>query len=435
MFALPLPLSKVTACWIGYQVIVHYKVSTVAIDLTAITVADWGVNFRSLYRTWQVSDLRMLVNALRDFCEEPLPAAVQEARNLRQLEEAFLQALDQLPVLRLDWQRSFLGEYLRRSRQPEEITKLPSLASLPEHMKVQKLIYEKNGSKVWRLFSASEKKYYVLKEEEDTAVQKIVARLQKVNHPAILLPISYADTEDDAWQLMEDGGVSLTDLQIARGNFSSATVAWIALQVLDFLEHLHGTGYCGLDMKGDNILLSAREDGRTQALTFIDMNLNIWKIGTEVLGEIYWYPGTFTMLFPSVELLRGKNPFPRDDVEMLGYMLVYLAHGSLPWAAMSEELHSVDVDAFYEVELPRWEDLPEGTPFPSPYAPLADFIVSIPNEILTDIPWLAEALRITRSGHIPDYQALRTIFRSAMVEQSILDWDLPQTAQPLTSNK
>jgi len=108
----------------------------------------------------------------------------------------------------------------------------------------------------------------------------------------------------------------------------------IGLQILNALEFIHDKKYVYIDMKPENIM------------TIIENN-NIIKIIDFGLAEKYillnqhrenlkkkGFSGT--PLYSSISVMQGYTSSRRDDIESLGYLLLYLIRGGiLPWNQMS----------------------------------------------------------------------------------------------------
>lgn len=127
--------------------------------------------------------------------------------------------------------------------------------------------------------------------------------------------------------VMERVGKTLLALQQERQQFSVKTTAMLALQALSVLEELHSFGFLHKDIKPDNLAL-----GPPPTLRLLDLGLSsaFLRNGTHV-GYSEHTPFQGTPFFCSVACLRGIRATRRDDLEALGYVLVYLQKGFLPW--------------------------------------------------------------------------------------------------------
>lgn len=117
------------------------------------------------------------------------------------------------------------------------------------------------------------------------------------------------------------------------------TVAIIGAKCTELLRKLHCRGYVHGDVKPENFLCSftdgAPPDVR-QGLHMVDLGLaSKWRDPTRPNCHIAYgqrvdhFSGT--VRYASVNAHLGRWLSRRDDLESLGYMLLYLYHGSLPW--------------------------------------------------------------------------------------------------------
>ena len=123
------------------------------------------------------------------------------------------------------------------------------------------------------------------------------------------------------------------------GKFSLKTVTLLAVQILKRLEALHSKGLLHRDIKPENVVMgSNRNDEGTAYL--IDFGLSepfLDSKGKHVpfsknqkIGGTLYYLSAFGHL--SIRATR------RDDLISLGYMLVHLFKGELPWMKLPGDL-------------------------------------------------------------------------------------------------
>lgn len=132
-------------------------------------------------------------------------------------------------------------------------------------------------------------------------------------------------------------GPTLLDLhEKCSSRFSLSTVQHIALQLLSALEALHGCGYLHGDIKPDNAAIGL--DDKANLVFLIDFGLATryrdeerhitLELEEKFRGNPYW---------SSVNTLRGLTSSRRDDLESLGYMLLFLLKGRLPWHSVAKK--------------------------------------------------------------------------------------------------
>ncbi|KAI0877435.1 casein kinase 1, delta [Hypoxylon argillaceum] len=127
-------------------------------------------------------------------------------------------------------------------------------------------------------------------------------------------------------------GPSLEDLfNYCDRRFSLKTILLIAEQAVSRIERIHKKFLHG-DIKPDNFLLGLGRQGNT--LYTIDFGLarefsdKVEYRGYKGLG----FQGTDR--YASIKCHNGQEQSWGDDLECLGYMLVYFARGSLPWQGL-----------------------------------------------------------------------------------------------------
>lgn len=117
------------------------------------------------------------------------------------------------------------------------------------------------------------------------------------------------------------------------------TVCIIGTKCVELLRKLHSRGYVHGDVKPENFLCAYNEEGTMDpedGLYVVDLGLaSRWRDSGRSNGHIAYgqrvdhFSGT--VRYASVNAHLGRWLSRRDDLESLGYMLLYLFNGSLPW--------------------------------------------------------------------------------------------------------
>ena len=144
-----------------------------------------------------------------------------------------------------------------------------------------------------------------------------------------------ADTGDDFSALVTDLlGANLEELYTYCGRkFSEVTVLALGRAVLGLLEAVHAKGYVHGDVKPENFLMPfcpVSQPG--QSVHVIDFGLSTRYRSAETGAHIPKAPAPFqgSPRFASVQALSGMAQSRRDDLESLGYMLVYFLRPKVP---------------------------------------------------------------------------------------------------------
>ena len=140
---------------------------------------------------------------------------------------------------------------------------------------------------------------------------------------------------------MELLGPSLYDLyQFCGYRFSLKTTLMIAYQLIDRMEYLHSKGFIHRDIKPDNFLMGLGDT--SGILHVVDMGISKRFIDTKTKQHIPYRNDkslTGTARYTSVHSHWGEELSRRDDMEAIGYTLIYYYTGYLPWQNMSSSMN------------------------------------------------------------------------------------------------
>ncbi len=110
------------------------------------------------------------------------------------------------------------------------------------------------------------------------------------------------------------------------------TVFHLAIQIISRLEQIHRKGFVHRDLKANNFMVSAR-DGR-KIIYIIDFGLSKKYMDLKTGKHIPLKGGKSlvgTARYASMASHDGFEQCRRDDLESLGYLLIYFLLGKLPW--------------------------------------------------------------------------------------------------------
>lgn len=147
-------------------------------------------------------------------------------------------------------------------------------------------------------------------------------------------PVLYARDGDYDVMVMERLGPSLQDrMRDCGGILSNKSICMIALQLLSALQRVHARGVLHCDLKPDNVLTGL---GRGDAIFLADFGM-ARRYYSKRMGHVRLrrgVPFAGTIHFAAVRSHLGLQLSRRDDLESLGYVLLYMHNGRLPWGGL-----------------------------------------------------------------------------------------------------
>ncbi|KAF8308303.1 kinase-like protein [Clavulina sp. PMI_390] len=142
--------------------------------------------------------------------------------------------------------------------------------------------------------------------------------------------------------IMDLLGPSLERLFAACGRrFTLKTVLMIADQVITRIELVHSHSFLHRDIKPANFVIGL--GASAGQIYIIDFGLaNRFRYRQDGTHIAYKLRGIFTgnARFASVQAHCGYEQSRRDDLESIGYMLIYFLRGSLPWQGDGRDFNS-----------------------------------------------------------------------------------------------
>ncbi|CAR29447.1 hypothetical protein ZYGR_0AD01290 [Zygosaccharomyces rouxii] len=237
-------------------------------------------------------------------------------------------------------------------------------------------------------------------------------------------------------------GPSLEDLfNYCHRKFTLKTVIMLALQIICRIQYIHGRSFIHRDIKPDNFLMGVGRRGST--VHVIDFGLSKKYRDFNTHRHIPYRENkslTGTARYASVNTHLGIEQSRRDDLESLGYVLIYFCKGSLPWQGLKATTKKQKYDRILEKKLcTSVETLCAG--LPQEFAEYMLYCRNLKFDERPDYLYLARLFKDLsikleyHNDHLFDWTMLR--YTKAMVEkQRDLLMDTPQdnSANAATDN-
>jgi len=232
--------------------------------------------------------------------------------------------------------------------------------------------------------------------------------LRELNVPERGIPrVYYCATEGDHnIMVMDLLGPSLEDLfNVCNRKLTLKTVLSLAMQMLLRIEFVHSKYILHRDIKPDNFVVGHSID--KHKVYIIDFGLAKKYVSRDG-KHIPYREGkslTGTARYASINTHLGIEQARRDDLESLGYVLMYFLRGSLPWQNMKANNKKEKYEKIMEKKLETpIEVLCKG--FPAELASYLSYCRALKFEEKPDYTFLKNLFKtlFEKSGFVQDYQ-------------------------------
>jgi casein kinase 1 len=207
-------------------------------------------------------------------------------------------------------------------------------------------------------------------------------------------------------------GPSLEDLfSFCNRKLSLKTVLMLADQTVNRIEYVHAKNFIHRDIKPDNFLIGLGK--KANQVHIIDFGLAKKYRDPKTQQHIPYREGKNlpgTARYASVNTHLGIEQSRRDDLEAIGYVLMYFNRGSLPWQGLKANGKKEKYEKIMEKKMST---------------PAEVLCKNFPNEFVTYLNYC----RSLRFEDRPDYAYLRRLlkdlfFREGYQYDFVFDWTI-----------
>jgi serine/threonine protein kinase len=210
--------------------------------------------------------------------------------------------------------------------------------------------------------------------------------------------------------VIEHLGSSLEDLfNLCGRRFSLKTTLMLADQMLSLIQYIHSKNYIHRDIKPENFLMGI--GNKKHCVHIIDFGLS----------KKYWHDGQHikykegknlvgTARYASISTHSGIEQSRRDDLESLGYIIIYFLRGSLPW----QEINAKTKQQKYDLVANKKMEIS---------------IDKLCKRLPTEISLFIDYCRNLEFEEIPDYTYLKKLLRNLFINKGYVidsnyDWEI-----------
>ncbi|KAI3772970.1 hypothetical protein L6452_04166 [Arctium lappa] len=207
-------------------------------------------------------------------------------------------------------------------------------------------------------------------------------------------------------------GPSLEDLfNYCNRKFTLKTVLMLADQLINRVEYMHARSFLHRDLKPDNFLMGLGR--KANQVYVIDFGLAKKYRDLQTHRHIPYRENknlTGTARYASVNTHLGVEQSRRDDLESLGYVLMYFLRGSLPWQGLKAGTKKQKYDRISEKKM---------------LTPIEVLCKTYPSEFISYFHYC----RSLRFEDKPDYSYLKRLFRDLFIREGyqfdyVFDWTI-----------
>lgn len=206
--------------------------------------------------------------------------------------------------------------------------------------------------------------------------------------------------------IMDLLGPSLESILCKNKKFTIKSIILIAIQLINTMKYIHDRGYIHRDIKPDNFVIDNKNGEKIYCIDF-GLAKKYIKRNNEHISFVKNNKFCGTARYASIAAHKGYTQSRKDDLEAIGYMLIYLFRGKLPWEGIKHK----DKKEKYRLILEKKESISD-----------EELCKQLPREFLVYFKYV----RNMDFEEVPPYKAFikmfKKLFDSKNFKNSRLDW-------------
>ena len=181
---------------------------------------------------------------------------------------------------------------------------------------------------------------------------------------------------------------------LCNNKFSIKTTVMIGIQAINRLEQIHTQGFIHRDIKPDNFLVGYGQN--KDIIYLVDFGLSKKYIDSHYRNDKNLVG---SLRYASIRNHKGIEQSRRDDLESLGYMLIYFINGCLPWQNVQKKTEKEIIDEIFNIKR---------------NISIKDLCNGLPEEFYLYMKYC----RLLRFIEKPDYKYLRKLMYAILVKNN-----------------